>query len=61
MARDDILGMLYRGRPPKIDMAAMQAKLDAGLSPTKNARVMGISRGTVYKAKAEMLAGNYIT
>jgi DNA invertase Pin-like site-specific DNA recombinase len=45
---------VYRGRPPKIDMATIQAKLGAGLSPTEIAREMGISRGTVYKAKAEM-------
>jgi len=51
---------VYRGRPPKIDMAAIQAKLGAGLSPTKIAREMGISRGTVYKAKAEMLTGGEI-
>ena len=52
---------VYRGRPPKIDMATIQAKLGAGLSPTEIAREMGISRGTVYKAKAEMLTGNDIT
>lgn len=52
---------VYRGRPPKIDMAAIQAKLGTGLSPTEIAREMGISRGTVYKAKAQMLKGNGIT
>ncbi len=52
---------VYRGRPPKIDMNAIQAKLGAGLSPTEIAREMGISRGTVYKAKAEMLTGNETT
>jgi len=52
---------VYRGRPPKIDMATIQAKLGAGLSPTEIAREMGISRGTVYKAKAEMLKGNGTT
>lgn len=52
---------VYRGRPPKIDMATIQAKLGAGLSPTEIAREMGISRGTVYKAKAEMLTGNETT
>jgi DNA invertase Pin-like site-specific DNA recombinase len=52
---------VYRGRPTKIDMAAIQTKLGAGLSPTEIAREMGISRGTVYKAKAEMLTGNEIT
>ncbi|GGC19106.1 integrase-like protein y4lS [Marivita lacus] len=51
---------VYRGRPPKIDMATIQAKLGAGFSPTEIAREMGISRGTVYKAKAEMLTGNDI-
>jgi DNA invertase Pin-like site-specific DNA recombinase len=51
---------VYRGRPPKIDMAAIQAKLGAGLSPSEIAHEMGISRGTVYKAKAEMLTGNDI-
>jgi DNA invertase Pin-like site-specific DNA recombinase len=51
---------VYRGRPPKIDMATIQAKLGAGLSPTEIAREMGISRGTVYKAKAEMLTDNDI-
>ena len=42
-------------------MAAIQAKLGAGLSPTEIAREMGISRGTVYRAKAEMLTGNKTT
>jgi DNA invertase Pin-like site-specific DNA recombinase len=51
---------VYRGRPPKLDMAAIQTKLSAGLSPTEIAREMGISRGTVYKAKAKMLKGNDI-
>lgn len=45
---------VYRGRTPKIDMSAIQAKLAEGLSPTEIARDMGISRGTVYKAKASM-------
>ncbi len=44
----------YRGRAPKIDMGVIQAKLAEGLSPTEIARNMGISRGTVYKAKALM-------
>lgn len=51
---------VYRGRPPKIDSAAIQAKLSAGLSPTDIAREMGISRGTVYKAKAQMPISNVI-
>ncbi|MAN58044.1 MAG: integrase [Paracoccus sp.] len=45
---------VYRGRIPKIDMTAIQAKLAEGQSPTEVARNMGISRGTVYKAKAMM-------
>ena len=45
---------VYRGRSPKIDMSAIQAKLAEGLSPTEIARDLGISRGTVYKAKAQM-------
>jgi DNA invertase Pin-like site-specific DNA recombinase len=45
---------VYRGRPPQIDMAAIQAKLAEGISPTEVARSMQISRGTVYKAKALM-------
>lgn len=45
---------VYRGRPPKIDMATIQAKLSEGMSPTEIARDLGVSRGTVYKAKALM-------
>lgn len=45
---------VYRGRLPKIDMATIQAKLSEGMSPTNVARDLGISRGTVYKAKALM-------
>ena len=45
---------VYRGRPAKIDMTAVQARLAAGQSPTEIARDIGISRGTVYKAKASM-------
>jgi len=44
----------YRGRKPKINLEAIQAKLIEGCSPTEIAREMGISRGTVYKAKAQM-------
>lgn len=43
---------VYRGRIPKIDMEAIQARLAEGFTPTEIARDMGISRGTVYKAKA---------
>ena len=45
---------VYRGRAPKIDMASIQAKLIEGCSPTEISREMGISRGTVYKAKAQL-------
>lgn len=42
---------VYRGRPPKIDMEEIKLRLANGTSPTQVARDMGISRGTVYKAK----------
>lgn len=45
---------IYRGRPAKIDVSAINDKLVKGLSPTQIARDMGISRGTVYKAKAQI-------
>ena len=45
---------VYRGRVPKIDMAAIQAKLAEGVSPTVIVCDMGVSRGTVYKAKVLM-------
>ena len=41
----------YRGRPPKIDMEAIRNRLSEGQSPTRIARELEISRGTVYKAK----------
>ena len=44
----------YRGRPPRIDMGAIKRRLDMGLSPTAIARELGVSRGTVYKAKVNM-------
>lgn len=44
----------YRGRPPRIDMDAIRHRLATGLSPTQIARELGVSRGTVYKAKASM-------
>ena len=44
----------YRGRPPRIDMDAIKHRLTMGLSPTEIARELGISRGTVYKARAGM-------
>ncbi len=49
---------VYRGRLPKIDMEAIQAKLSAGCSPTEIAREMNVSRGTVYKAKAQMTSAH---
>ena len=45
----------YRGRPSRIDMEAIKhrlARLAMGLSPTDIARELGISHGTVYKARA---------
>lgn len=44
----------YRGRVPKIDMTVIQTKLSEGLSPTEISRDMGVSRGTVHKAKVLM-------
>ena len=44
----------YRGRPPRIDMEAIKHRLARGQSPTEVARELGISRGTVYKARANM-------
>ena len=42
----------YRGRPPRIDLEAIKHRLARGLSPTQIARELGVSRGTVYKARA---------
>ncbi len=42
----------YRGRPPTIDMEEIRTRIAEVQSPTKIAREIGISRGTVYKAKA---------
>ena len=47
-------GIGYRGRPPRIDMEAIKHRLARGLSPTAIARELRISRGTVYKARADM-------
>ena len=47
----------YRGRPPRIDLQAIQHRLARGLSPTQIARELGVSRGTVYKARAAMTDG----
>jgi len=45
---------VYRGRRPKIDMKEIQQKLAAGTTPTEIAQELGVSRGTVYKAKSQM-------
>lgn len=45
---------VYKGRPPRIDMDAIKARLAEGDTPTEIARTLGVSRGTVYKAKAAM-------
>ena len=44
----------YRGRPPRIDMEAIKHRLAMGLSPTAITRELRVSRGTVYKASADM-------
>ena len=44
----------YRGRPPRIDMEAIKQRLATGLSPPASARELKVSRGTVYKARADM-------
>lgn len=49
---------VYRGRPPKIDMTEIQTILGKGQTPTQIAHDLGISRGTVYKAKAQMTSGD---
>lgn len=51
---------VYRGRPPRIDMEAIRARLAAGGTPTEIAREMGISRGTVYKARASMASSSEV-
>ena len=43
---------VYRGRPVKIDLNAIRKRLHEGHSPIDIARDMGVSRGTVYGAKA---------
>ena len=47
----------YRSRPPRIDMQPIKHQLSMGRSPTAIAHKLGVSRGTVYKAKAEMMDG----
>ena len=49
-----VMADTYRGRPPRIDMGAIKHRLTMGLSPTEIARELRISRGTVYKARADM-------
>ena len=44
----------YRGRPPRIDMEDIRHWLARGQSPAEVARELGISRGTVYKARTDM-------
>jgi DNA invertase Pin-like site-specific DNA recombinase len=44
---------VYKGRPPRIDRAEIARRLEAGEGPTAIARALGISRGSVYKARAE--------
>ena len=43
---------VYKGRPPRIDKTEIVRRLDAGEGPTAVARALGVSRGTVYKARA---------
>ena len=45
---------MYRGWPPRINMAEIREKLSAGLLPTEAVRELGISRGTVCKAKKDL-------
>ena len=47
----------YRGRPPRIGLQAIQHRLAMDLSPTAIARELGVSRGTVYKARVGMTDG----
>lgn len=42
---------VYKGRPTKIDRREIEKLLGAGKRPSDIARVMGISRTTVYKVK----------
>jgi DNA invertase Pin-like site-specific DNA recombinase len=42
---------VYKGRPPKIDRAEIWRRLQQGHGPTKIARDLGISRGTVYQVR----------
>ncbi|WP_454812161.1 recombinase family protein [Labrys neptuniae] len=40
---------VYKGRPPKLEAAAINAALKEGLSPTVVAKHLGISRTSVYR------------
>jgi len=42
---------VYKGRPPKIDRDEIKRRLAAGQGVSAVAREMGISRGSVYKAR----------
>lgn len=42
---------IYKGRPPKIDHAEILHRLKQGHGPSKIARDLSISRGTVYQAR----------
>jgi len=44
---------VYRGRRPGIDMAQIRTLLAQGMTPTEISRKLGISRGTIYKAKKQ--------
>ena len=54
---EGIAAAKQRGRPPRIDLQAIQHRLAMCLSPTAIARELGVSRGTVYKARAAMTDG----
>lgn len=45
---------VYKGRPPKISAAQIQAMLDAGKSPTAVAREMRIGRASVYRVLSDL-------
>ncbi len=42
---------IYKGRPPKINRAEILLRLQQGQGPSKIARDLGISRGTVYQVR----------
>ena len=46
---------IYRGCPPKIDMDSIWDRIAEEQSPTRIAREMGVSRGTVYNAKGKVV------